>query len=86
MNFGNIDTAAGLFEPQAQEPTPEATTPPPSLPDPPIETTEQELITQDLEESVALEDDKEKNGNEKKPSDCGKRKNNASARRQNDCE
>lgn len=60
VNFGNIDAAAGLFEPQAQEPTPEATTPPPSLPDPPIETTEQELITQDLEESVALEDDKEK--------------------------
>ena len=49
VNFGNVDAAAGMFEPKytGQEPP-------------------QELITQDIEESVALEDAKKKNEEEKR--------------------
>lgn len=60
VNFGNVDAAAGMFEPKytGQEPPQETTTPPPPVPEPQVETPKQELITQDIEESVALEDAK----------------------------
>ena len=63
VNFGNVDAAAGMFEPKytGQEPPQETTTPPPPVPEPQVETPKQELITQDIEESVALEDAKKKN-------------------------
>ena len=62
VNFGNVDAAAGMFEPKytGQEPPQETTTPPPPVPEPQVETPKQELITQDIEESVALEDAKNK--------------------------
>ena len=62
VNFGNVDAAAGMFEPKytGQEPPQETTTPPPPVPEPQVETPKQELITQDIEESVALEDAKKK--------------------------
>ena len=68
VNFGNVDAAAGMFEPKytGQEPPQETTTPPPPVPEPQVETPKQELITQDIEESVALEDAKKKNEEEKR--------------------
>ena len=68
VNFGNVDAAAGMFEPKytGQEPPQETTTPPPPVPEPQVETPKQELITQDIEESVALEDAKKKKEEEKK--------------------
>ena len=67
VNFGNVDAAAGMFEPKytGQEPPQETTTPPPPVPEPQVETPKQELITQDIEESVALEDAKKKKEEEK---------------------
>ena len=57
VNFGNVDAAAGMFEPKytGVEPPQETTTPPPPEPEPQVETPKQEMITQDLEESVNLE-------------------------------
>ena len=51
VNFGNVDAAAGMFEPKytGQEPPQETTTPPPPVPEPQVETPKQELITQDIE-------------------------------------
>ena len=68
VNFGNVDAAAGMFEPKytGQEPPQETTTPPPPVPEPQVETPKQELITQDIEESVALEDAKKKKEEEKR--------------------
>ena len=68
VNFGNVDAAAGMFEPKytGQEPPQETTTPPPPVLEPEVETPKQELITQDIEESVALEDAKKKNEEEKR--------------------
>lgn len=62
VNFGNVDAAAGTFEPQrtGEEPPVETTTPPPPPPAPKTETAKEELVTQDLEESVALEEAKKK--------------------------
>ena len=62
VNFGNVDAAAGMFEPKytGQEPPQETTTPPPPVPQPKVETPKEELITQDMEESVAIEEAKKK--------------------------
>ena len=58
VNFGNIDSAAGTFEPQytGQVLPEETTTPPPPTPVPPVETPKEDLLTQDMEESVSLDD------------------------------
>lgn len=61
VNFGNIDYAAGLFEPQGTgQPIqntapeqPEETIPPPTTPQQP-----EEMVTQDTEETVSLTDRK----------------------------
>mgnify|MGYP003416234965 FL=1 len=60
VNFGNADAAAGMFEPKytGVEPPQETTTPPP--PEPQVETQKQEMITQNIEESVNLEQEAKK--------------------------
>ncbi|MCD7915315.1 MAG: energy transducer TonB [Tannerellaceae bacterium] len=54
VNFGNIDASAGLFEPKYTGHDLPQETPPPPLPAP--KTTQEELVTQDIEESVSLAD------------------------------
>ena len=67
VNFGNVNSAAGTFEPKytGQELPQETTTPPPP-PTPPVETPKEEVITQDIEESVAIADAKKKEEQRKK--------------------
>ena len=62
VNFGNVNAASGTFEPKytGQEPPQETTTPPPPVPEPKVETPKEELVTQDIEESVAIEEAKKK--------------------------
>ena len=68
VNFGNVDAAAGMFEPKytGQELPQETTTPPPPVPEPKVEAPKEELVTQDLEESVAIQDAKKKKQEEDK--------------------
>ena len=72
VNFGNVNAAAGTFEPKytGQEPPQETTTPPPPVPEPKVETPKEDLVTQEIEESVAIEEakkkkEKEEQGNRK---------------------
>lgn len=89
VNFGNVNAAAGTFEPKytGQEPPQETTTPPPPVPKPKVETPKEELVTQNMEESVAIEEAKKKkrkkNYARKKRKRDGKRKlkKNVSAKR-----
>lgn len=62
VNFGNVDAASGTFEPKytGQELPQETTTPPPPTPEPVVETPKEELVTQDIEESVAIAEAKKK--------------------------
>ncbi len=62
VNFGNVNLAAGSFEPKytGQELPQETTTPPPPVPEPQPETLKEELVTQDLEESVSIREAKRK--------------------------
>lgn len=62
VNFGNVNTAAGTFEPKytGQELPAEATIPPSPAPKPKVEIPKEELVTQDIEESVAIENVKKK--------------------------
>ena len=75
VNFGNIDSAAGTFEPQytGQVLPEETTTPPPPTPVPPVETPKEDLLTQDMEESVSL-DDQRKEEEKRKAEEERKRK------------
>ena len=85
VNFGNVNAAAGTFEPKytGQEPPQETTTPPPPVPEPKVETPKEDLVTQEIEESVAIEEAKKKKEKEeqRKKEEEKKRKKNASARR-----
>ncbi|MDR2968050.1 MAG: energy transducer TonB [Tannerellaceae bacterium] len=57
VNFGNLNAASGTFEPRyTGEITPQPQTPPP--PSASTQTQEEELVTQDIEESISLEDAK----------------------------
>ena len=58
VNFGNVDMAAGQFEPKytGQELPQETTTPPPPAPTPKVETPKEDLLTQDIEESVSIDE------------------------------
>lgn len=49
VNFGNVDSSAGTFEPQytGQQLPQETTTPPPPTPTPKVETPKEDLLTQD---------------------------------------
>lgn len=59
VNFGNLDMAAGTFEPRyTDEVLPQNTTPTP--PTRTEETAEEELVTQDTEESVSLAEKRKK--------------------------
>ena len=76
VNFGNVDAAAGMFEPKytCVEPPQETTTPPPPEPEPQVETPKQEMITQDLEESVNLEQEAKKKAEEKRKQEEAEKK------------
>lgn len=76
VNFGNVDAAAGMFEPKytGVEPPQETTTPPPPEPEPQAETPKQEMITQDLEESVNLEQEAKKKAEEKRKQEEAEKK------------
>lgn len=73
VNFGNVDESAGTFEPlnTGQEPMEETTPPPP--PTPAVETAKEELVTQDVEESVALAEAKKKKEEQRKKEEAIKR-------------
>ena len=73
VNFGNVDEPAGTFEPlnTGQEPMEETTPPPP--PTPAVETAKEELVTQDVEESVALAEAKKKKEEQRKKEEAIKR-------------
>lgn len=76
VNFGNVDAAAGTFEPKytGVEPPQESTTPPPPEPEPQVKTPKQEMITQDLEESVNLEQEAKKKAEEKRKREAEEKK------------
>lgn len=76
VNFGNIDSAAGTFEPQytGRQLPQETTPPPPPTPVPPVETPKEDLLTQDLEESVSLDEEKKKEEQRKKAEEEKRRK------------
>ncbi len=67
VNFGNVNSAAGTFEPRyTGEELPEKTTTPPPTPVPPVEAPKEEVITQDIEESVAITEAKKKKKEEQR--------------------
>ena len=83
VNFGNVDMAAGTFEPKytGQELPQETTTPPPPAPVPKVETPKEDLVTQDLEESVAIQEAKKKKEEQRKKEEEKKRKEEAEKER-----
>lgn len=89
VNFGNVNAAAGTFEPRytGQEPPEETTTPPPA-PRPPVEAPKEEVITQDIEESVAITEAKKKKKEEqrKKEAEEKRRKEEEERRRREEAE
>ena len=72
VNFGNVDMAAGQFEPKytGQELPQETTTPPPPAPTPKVETPKEDLLTQDIEESVSIDEQKKKTKGGRGQTDC----------------
>lgn len=76
VNFGNVDAAAGTFEPKytGQTLPEETTTPPPPVPEPQAETPKEEMITQDLEESVSIDEQKKKKEEEKRKREAEEKK------------
>ena len=72
VNFGNVNAAAGTFEPKytGQEPPQETTPPPPPVPEPKVETPKEDLVTQEIEESVAIEEAKKKKEKEEIVETC----------------
>lgn len=75
VNFGNVDASAGTFEPKytGQElPQETTTTPPPAAK--PVEEVKEDLVTQDLEESVSLNEEKKKKEEQKKKEEEEKRR------------
>lgn len=75
VNFGNVNSSAGTFEPKytGQELPQETTTPPPP-PVPKVEAPKEELVTQDVEESVAIDNAKKKKEEQRKKEEDRKRK------------
>lgn len=69
VNFGNVDTSAGTFEPRytGQEP-PQESTSVSSLPEP-VRPAEDDLLTQDLEKSVSLDNERKKEEERKRKED-----------------
>jgi TonB family protein len=78
VNFGNLNEAAGLFEPRyTGETVPQNTA---SRPQPRTETAE-EVVTQDMEESIALDNEKKKKEEERKREEERRRREEAENRR-----
>jgi TonB family protein len=78
VNFGNLNEAAGLFEPRyTGEVIPQNTAPP----IPPRTVTAEEVVTQDIEESVALNNEKKKKEEERKREEERRRREEAENRR-----
>lgn len=79
VNFGNLDMAAGTFEPRyTGEVIPQNTAP---VPPPRTETAEEEVVTQDIEESVALDNEEKKKEEERKREEDRKRREEEERRR-----
>lgn len=64
VNFGNVNLAAGQFEPRGEPASSDMTAAPP--PQPASPTPREEMITQDLEESVSLTNKKKEEERKKK--------------------
>lgn len=64
VNFGNVNLAAGQFEPRGEPASSDMTAAPP--PQPAHPTPREEMITQDLEESVSLTNKKKEQERKKK--------------------
>lgn len=64
VNFGNVNFAAGQFEPRGEPTSSDMTVAPPPQPAPP--TPREEMITQDMEESVSLTNKKKEEERKKK--------------------
>ncbi len=89
VNFGNVNAAAGTFEPRyTGEELPEKTTTPPPTPTPPVEAPKEEVITQDIEESVVITEAKRKKKEEqrKKEAEEKRRKEEEDRRRREEAE
>lgn len=72
VNFGNIDAAAGAFEPRfSGSELPQQQTPPPPVSQPQAKT--EDLLTQNIEESVSLEDEKKKEKEAKEKKEAAER-------------
>jgi tonB family C-terminal domain len=75
VNFGNVNLAAGQFEPRGEPASSDMTAAPP--PQPAHPTPREEMITQDLEESVSLtnkKNEEERKKKEKKEQEEARRK------------
>lgn len=84
VNFGNVNAAAGTFEPRYEGPEPpqEVTPPAPEpTPEPTPVVPKQDLITQDLEESVSLDEKKKEEQKKKKEEEEKRRKEEAEKER-----
>lgn len=87
VNFGNVNTAAGTFEPKMTGQAPQETIPPPPVETPQVETPKENIITQELEESVALAEAKKKKEEEaRKKEEERKKKQEEERRRQEEAE
>ncbi len=89
VNFGNVNSAAGTFEPRyTGNELPEKTTTPPPTPTPPVEAPKEEVITQDIEESVVITEAKRKKKEEqrKKEAEEKRRKEEEDRRRREEAE
>ncbi len=85
VNFGNVDSAAGTFEPEftGHELPQETTTPPPPTPEP---IAEEELVTQDIEESVTLADAKKQEEERKRKEEEERKRREEEQRRREEAE
>lgn len=74
VNFGNVNAATGTFEPKYTGEVPQQTTPPPPTPapTPKVEIPKEEVVTQELEESIAI-DQVRKEKEKKKKEDAAKK-------------
>lgn len=87
VNFGNVNAAAGTFEPKMTGQAPQETIPPPPVETPQVETPKENIITQELEESVALAEAKKKKEEEaRKKEEERKKKQEEERRRQEEAE
>lgn len=76
VNFGNISAASGTFEPKNTGEIPQEITPPPPpppAPTPKVEAPKEELVTQNVEESVAIEEARKKKEEARKKEEERKR-------------